>query len=113
MLLTKKQRVIRFSDIRSVAIEYLWGTAGAGNRVYYWQVSLNTVDGNVMIESLGNSKRDEEDMYYLAKGLGAFIGKHVVDDSSEPKRDSTNPSTIVSRTSNRLRKRGWRVFMVC
>ena len=82
--LVSRQRVIPFSDVRSVVIDYKTLTSGGGDTVATWQdawkVSLDISGKRFKIDH----RTKKADMFYLASGISEFIGRELVDNSAKP-----------------------------
>ncbi|HEY31581.1 MAG TPA: hypothetical protein G4O10_00580 [Dehalococcoidia bacterium] len=103
--LSKRRRSIKFSEIKNITIDKWWTTPQGGGRIYFWRVSLNTGTETVPIESLREGKRGDEEIYALARGISALIGKEIVDNSSEPQCADTNIITDAKKILSWIKRR--------
>ncbi len=90
--LASRQRVILFSDIRSVVIDYEQQTSGGGAGSPHgvstsydaWKVSLD-IGEKVEIDDTTN----KANMLHLASEISRFIGRELVDNSAKPENSFT------------------------
>jgi len=89
--LTSRQRVIPFSEVRNVVIDYLKITSSSGGPYGggttsrdAWKVSLD-IGGKVEIKHTTK----KANMLHLASELSKFIGVELVDNSAKPESSST------------------------
>ncbi len=79
-----RKRVIPFSDVRTVVIDYEAEakTSGyaAGARVDAWKVSIDIAGKKFKIDRT----RNKENMFHLASEISSFIGTELVDNSAIP-----------------------------
>ncbi|HEY31895.1 MAG TPA: MFS transporter [Dehalococcoidia bacterium] len=101
-LLIKRQRSIPISKAKKVVINKDWFGGPSWEDSFHWECSLDTGEEDIKLESLNQGQRNEEDIYSLARAIGAFLEKEVVDRSSEP-QSAEKPSAIRSWITRRLR----------
>lgn len=83
-LLIHRQRVIPFSNVGSVVIEYEPITSGGGQYSTTardaWKVSIDIVGKKLKIDHTTN----KANMFHLASDISSFIGTELVDNSAKP-----------------------------
>lgn len=83
LFLVSRRRIIPFSYVRSVVIDYKPQVSGSGESSTLeraWKVSLNI--GSEKFEIAHTTEK--ADMYYLASEISTFIGRELVDNSAGP-----------------------------
>ena len=83
LLLVHRQRVIPFSAVRSVVVDYKYVSSSQGGGRDFWTVSLNAHSKKVQIGSGSN----EGDMYGLANAISRIIKKEIEVNSNKPESD--------------------------
>lgn len=83
-LLVSRQRVIPFSDVRTVVIDYEQktypgGFHGGGTTRDAWKVYLDTAKKTEI-----DHKANKANMLHLASEISKFIGTELVDNSAKP-----------------------------
>ena len=83
-LLVRKQRVVPFSNVSSVVIDYERWLAGGGAAVVIWHVDVWKVSLDIGEKFEIAHTVNEANMLHLANEISRFIGRELVDNSAKP-----------------------------